>query len=51
MGTSAHFAGRTFDDLLLRYGGDWMKVIEHVKVKQRLILSEKDLAGDWDVSA
>ncbi|MFQ5413875.1 MAG: PrkA family serine protein kinase, partial [Phycisphaerae bacterium] len=38
------FCRRTFDDLLVRYDGDWSKVIEHVKVR-RLILSEKDRVG------
>ncbi len=38
------FCRKTFDDLLLRYNGDWLKVIEHVKVR-RLILSEKDRRG------
>jgi serine protein kinase len=33
-----------FDDLLLRYNGDWRKVIDHVRVR-RLILSEKDRLG------
>ena len=31
-------------DLMAQYGGDWQKVISHVKVK-RLILSEKDRVG------
>ena len=38
------FCRKMFDDLLLRYGGDWLKVIEHVRVR-RLILSEKDRRG------
>ncbi len=38
------FCRKTYDDLLLRYAGDWLKVIEHVKVK-RLVLSEKDRKG------
>ncbi len=38
------FCRRTFDDLLLRYDGDWKKVIKHVRVR-RLILSEKDRIG------
>jgi serine protein kinase len=38
------FCRKTFDDLLLRYGGDWMKVIDHIKVR-RLVLSEKDRRG------
>jgi serine protein kinase len=38
------FCRKTFDDLLLRYAGEWTRVMEHVKVK-RLILSEKDRRG------
>jgi len=38
------FCRKTFDDLLLRYNGDWSKVIEHVRVR-RLVLSEKDRRG------
>jgi serine protein kinase len=38
------FCRKTFDDLLLKYAGDWLKVMEHVKVR-RLILSEKDRRG------
>ena len=38
------FCRRMFDDLLLRYDGDWRKVISHVRVR-RLILSEKDRIG------
>ena len=38
------FCRRMFDDLLLRYEGDWKKVIKHVRVR-RLILSEKDRIG------
>jgi len=38
------FCRRMFDDLLLRYDGDWKKVIKHVRVR-RLILSEKDRIG------
>ena len=37
-------AARLFDELLIRYAGDWLKVIEHVKVR-RLMLSEKDRRG------
>jgi serine protein kinase len=38
------FCRRIQDDFLDMYGGDWKKVIDHVKVK-RLILSEKDRRG------
>lgn len=38
------FCRRTFDDLLLKYEGDWRKVLEHVVVR-RVILSEKDRIG------
>ncbi len=38
------FCRRMFDDLLVKYGGDWSKVIEHIRVR-RLILSEKDRIG------
>ena len=38
------FCRRMFDDLLLKYEGDWRKVMEHIKVR-RLILSEKDRVG------
>ncbi len=38
------FCRKMSEDLLVRYGGDWHKVIEHVKVR-RLILSEKDRVG------
>ncbi|MEI8196509.1 MAG: serine protein kinase, partial [Phycisphaerae bacterium] len=38
------FCRKTFDDLLIRYAGDWSRVIEHVRVR-RLILSEKDRRG------
>ena len=38
------FCRKTFEDLLLRYGGDWRKVLEHVVVR-RLVLSEKDRIG------
>jgi len=33
-----------FRDLMEHYGGDWSKVVEHVRVR-RLILSEKDRVG------
>jgi len=38
------FCRRTFEDLLLKYDGDWRKVLEHITVR-RLILSEKDRVG------
>lgn len=38
------FCRRMFDDLLLKYDGDWKQVIRHVRVR-RLILSEKDRIG------
>ncbi len=38
------FCRKMSEDLLVRYDGDWHKVIEHVKVR-RLILSEKDRVG------
>ena len=38
------FCRRMFEDLLLRYDGDWRKVLEHVIVR-RQILSEKDRVG------
>ncbi|RMF83112.1 MAG: serine protein kinase, partial [Planctomycetota bacterium] len=38
------FCRRMFEDLLLRYDGDWRKVLDHVVVR-RLILSEKDRVG------
>ena len=38
------FCRKIYGDLLEDYGGDWKKVMEHVKVK-RLILSEKDRLG------
>ncbi|RJP42474.1 MAG: serine protein kinase [Phycisphaerales bacterium] len=38
------FCRRMFDDLLIKYGGDWRKVMEHVRVR-RVILSEKDRRG------
>ncbi len=38
------FCRKMFDDLLLRYGGDWRKVVQHVTVR-RLLLSEKDRRG------
>ncbi len=38
------FCRKMYDDLLLKYDGDWQKVISHVRVR-RLILSEKDRIG------
>jgi serine protein kinase len=38
------FCRRTFEDLLVKYEGDWRKVLEHVVVR-RLVLSEKDRLG------
>jgi serine protein kinase len=38
------FCRRMFEDLLLRYNGDWRKVMDHVRVR-RLVLSEKDRLG------
>ncbi|MCH7703870.1 MAG: serine protein kinase [Planctomycetes bacterium] len=38
------FCRKTYDDLLVRYDGEWSKVIDHVRV-HRLILSEKDRVG------
>jgi serine protein kinase len=38
------FCRKIYGDFLEDYGGDWKKVMEHVKVK-RLILSEKDRRG------
>lgn len=38
------FCRKMFEDLLIRYNGDWRKVVEHVTVR-RIILSEKDRRG------
>jgi len=38
------FCRRTYNDLLLRYNGDWRKVMNHVVVR-RITLSEKDRRG------
>jgi serine protein kinase len=38
------FCRKMFDDLQVKYEGDWTKVMDHVVV-QRLILSEKDRRG------
>jgi serine protein kinase len=43
-GTLDPFCRRMFEDLLVRYDGDWRKVMDHIRVK-RLILSEKDRVG------
>jgi serine protein kinase len=38
------FCRQYFKELTLRYGGDWTKIVSHVRVR-RLILSEKDRVG------
>jgi serine protein kinase len=38
------FCRKTFEDLLLKYEGNWRKVLEHIVVR-RLVLSEKDRFG------
>ncbi len=38
------FCRRMFEDLLLKYDGEWAKVMDHIAVR-RLILSEKDRRG------
>ncbi len=38
------FCRKMFDDLLLKYDGEWQKVMEHIRVR-RLVLSEKDRVG------
>jgi serine protein kinase len=38
------FCRKTFEDLLVKYEGNWRKVLEHVVVR-RLVLSEKDRLG------
>ncbi|MGB2986135.1 MAG: serine protein kinase [Phycisphaerae bacterium] len=38
------FCRKMFEDLLVKYDGDWRKVMDHVKVR-RQILSEKDRIG------
>ncbi|MBI4614667.1 MAG: serine protein kinase [Planctomycetes bacterium] len=35
---------RTFNELLQKYDGDWLRVLDHVRVR-RLLLSEKDRIG------
>jgi serine protein kinase len=38
------FCRKTFEDLLIRYDGDWRKVMDHIVVR-RVALSEKDRVG------
>jgi serine protein kinase len=38
------FCRKTFEDFLIKYDGDWRKVLEHVVVR-RVVLSEKDRIG------
>ncbi len=38
------FCRKTFEDLLIKYDGDWRKVLEHIVVR-RIVLSEKDRVG------
>ncbi len=38
------FCRKTFEDLLIRYEGNWRKVLDHVIVR-RVLLSEKDRVG------
>jgi serine protein kinase len=38
------FCRKVYDDLMRFYGGDWKKMIEHVRVR-RIVLSEKDRVG------
>jgi len=38
------FCRKTYDELLVRHGGDWRKVMDHVVVR-RTILSERDRRG------
>ena len=38
------FCRRMFEDLLVKYEGDWRKVLQHIRVR-RIILSEKDRVG------
>ncbi len=38
------FCRRTFDDLLMKYDGEWQQVLKHIRIR-RLILSEKDRVG------
>jgi serine protein kinase len=43
-GEPCPFCRKIMADLMETYGGDWRKVVDHVKVK-RLVLSEKDRRG------
>lgn len=38
------FCRKVYSDLMLRYDGDWVRVMDHVRV-QRIIISEKDRLG------
>ena len=38
------FCRKVFNELMLKYDGDWQKVMEHVRVR-RMIVSEKDRVG------
>ncbi len=38
------FCRRMFDDLLVKYDGNWREVLQHIRVR-RVILSEKDRVG------
>jgi serine protein kinase len=38
------FCRKIFEDLMAFYGGDWKRVMEHVRVR-RIVLSEKDRVG------
>jgi len=38
------FCRKMFDDLLVKYDGDWQEVMKHIRCR-RLILSEKDRVG------
>ncbi len=38
------FCRKMYEDLLLKYDGDWLKVMDHIAVR-RVILSEKDRRG------
>ena len=38
------FCRKTFEDLLIKYDGDWRKVLDHIVVR-RVMLSEKDRVG------
>src|SRR3954466_2458316 len=43
-GDPCPFCRKIYDELMEQNGGDWKKVMEHIKVR-RLILSEKDRRG------